>query len=146
MHIKAKRAYTLVEIMVVVVIVGFLAAMLVPKLLHVANAGGEGTARLQAKQLGDVLGRWLSAQPSVAAARTSFNPTATADTPADLAAFLTELKEHLSETTRDVYFVSATSPDRIVTKCMEENGWYMRVIWPGATYTTVEPKIEFNGP
>lgn len=139
---RARRAFTLVEVLVCLALVVVLTAFLVPQLPGIRDQSELLVARQQAMALQTALDAWLAAQPSVAGARSAF----AGDHPTDPVAFLQQLRAHLAEEAAPMYVPLDGSTLRVRTAVMEDRGWYLEVVWPGATWLETPPRVFFHGP
>jgi prepilin-type N-terminal cleavage/methylation domain-containing protein len=142
---RARRGFTLIEILVVVAIVGLLATILVPVFNTIRAEGQLMTARQQAKGLQTALDGWLLAQPSNYAAHASYNSSG-GDNPADTGAFLALLSPYMDPASQSLFTLQSAGSYQITTPIMTENGWYLVIVWPAASWTSSHPSIAFYGP
>jgi prepilin-type N-terminal cleavage/methylation domain-containing protein len=140
--VRNTRGFTLIEILVGLAIMVILAAFLLPQLTKSVSTAKLTTAREQAMQIQQALDSWLAGS-SVSTAHATFG---TGDYPNDTTAMLTVLKPYLSADTQALFRVSTTDSTHILSDVMEDNGWYLRLNWPAATWTTDHPRVEFVTP
>ena len=72
-----KRGFSLIELMITIVIIGILAALLIPKLTQVGEEAHRQTARQQLKVLEKALANWYAAEPNFAQASADWDQYAT---------------------------------------------------------------------
>ncbi len=138
------RGFTLIEVLVALGIGLLLAALFIPQYVKVKDGAELATARQQVMDLQTAVDAWLTKLP-IATARAQF-AAGTSDYPANTTALLTVLKTYLSPDAQTVYTVDASDPTIINTETMKNVGAYMKIKWPGATWTQDKPRIEFFQP
>jgi len=76
---RSKKAFSLVEILLVIAVIGILSAVLIPQIFNLRSQAQVTTARQQQAELQTALGSWIVATSSgpggLAAARTAYTGT-----------------------------------------------------------------------
>lgn len=124
---RAQRGFTLIEIMIVIVLLGIVAALSIAGFKKWVGDSNDVVIEQQAKHYQDTLNAWVSNSTSLGAAAKDFQSTGGVMTPKDPAALLAKLNLLI---VTDVDHASVGADGHISTEKMRALGAYMEITWP----------------
>ena len=128
---KSKKGFTLVEIMIVVVIIGLLAAMAIPAFNKIRESASDKAVTNDARQLAGAAQQYLMDNPNVGQITIEINPDTGEVTTDELDDFVAKVSKGVAQGTDNIIDQDGSDDDdfeltyRGVTYTFDEEGKYI---------------------
>jgi type II secretory pathway pseudopilin PulG len=137
---RSCSGFTLVEGLLVLAILGFIALMFIPTGPVLVKQSRYYVSRQQAVAIQDALERWMAEQPTLAAARTTFNSNPLATGPASQVAFFSTYVAPLLDSTMGADVTANSTASALGSTQMNLCGASATIYWD-TNYTVNHPKV-----
>jgi prepilin-type N-terminal cleavage/methylation domain-containing protein len=144
---RRSKGFTLIEVLVALAVIAFGYFMYVQQGSTSVFQGKVSIAQQQAWQIQTAFEQWAMSQPSLAAARTSFNPTntSTATAPASQVAFFSANLAPLLESTIAQDIINNSTATQLGSTDMNAIGASATLYW-NSNYTANQPEVNLVVP